>query len=54
MRLKQMKLGRVAGISDIAAQHITASGMVGFEIITEICIRVPDCAYTPDDWRYRS
>ena len=50
--IKHMKLGRAAGVSDVAVEHIAASGVVGVEVITEICNRVLDGVCIPDDWRY--
>ena len=50
--IKHMKLGRAAGVSGVAVEHIAASGMVGVEVITEICNRVLDGICIPDDWRY--
>jgi hypothetical protein len=40
--IKAMKLGKATGVSEVAAEHITASGMVGIEVITKIANRVLD------------
>ena len=34
--VKSMKLGEAAGVSEVAAEHIKASGMVGIEVLTGI------------------
>ena len=48
--IKQMKSGKAVGISDVAVEHISASGMVGVEVLTEICNRVLDGM--PKDWMF--
>jgi hypothetical protein len=49
--IKAMKLGKVTGVSEVAAEHIAASGMVGIEVITKIANRVLDGEGIPDEWR---
>jgi hypothetical protein len=49
--IKAMKLGKATGVSEIAAEHIAASGMVGIEVITKIANRVLNGEGTPDEWR---
>jgi hypothetical protein len=49
--IKAMKLGKATGVSEVAAEHIAASGMVGIEVITKIANRVLDGEGIPDEWR---
>ena len=49
--VKSMKLGKAAGVSEVAAEHIKASGMVGIEVITEIANRMLDGEGIPEDWK---
>jgi hypothetical protein len=49
--IKAMKLGKATGVSEVAAEHIAASGMVGIEVITKIANRVIDGEGIPDEWR---
>jgi hypothetical protein len=35
--IKTMKLGKAAGVSEVVAEHIEASGMVGIEVIIGNC-----------------
>jgi hypothetical protein len=49
--IKAMKLGKATGVSEVAAEHIAASGMVGIEVITKIANRVLDGEGIPDAWR---
>jgi hypothetical protein len=49
--IKAMKLGNATGVSEVAAEHIAASGMVGIEVITKIANRVLDGEGIPDEWR---
>jgi hypothetical protein len=49
--IKAMKLGKATGVSEVAAEHIEASGMVGIEVITKIANRVLDGEGIPDEWR---
>ena len=46
--VKSMKLGKVTGVSEVAAEHIIASGMVGVEVITRIANRMLDGEGIPD------
>jgi hypothetical protein len=46
-----MKLGKATGVSEVAAEHIAASGMVGIEVITKIAHRVLNGEGIPDEWR---
>ena len=50
--VKEMKLGKAAGVSEVAAEHIKASGMVGIEVITRIANRMLDDEGIPEDWRH--
>ena len=50
--IKEMKLGKAAGISEVAAEHIKASGMVGIEVIMGIANRMLDGEGIPEDWRH--
>ena len=50
--VKSMKLGKAAGVSEVAAEHILASGMIGIEVITAIANRMLDGEGIPDDWRH--
>jgi hypothetical protein len=47
--IKAMKLGKATGVSEVAAEHIAASGMVGIEVITKIANRVLDGEGIPDE-----
>ena len=49
--VKSMKLGKATAVSEVAAEHIIASGMVGIEVITRIANRMLDGEGIPDDWR---
>jgi hypothetical protein len=49
--IKAMKLGKATGVSEVAAEHIAASGMVGIEVITKIANRVLDGEGILDEWR---
>jgi hypothetical protein len=49
--IKTMKLGKATGVSEVAAEHIAASGMVGIEVITKIANRELDGEDIPDEWR---
>jgi hypothetical protein len=49
--IKAMKLGKATGVSEVAVEHIAASGMVGIEVITKIADRVLDGEGMPDEWR---
>jgi hypothetical protein len=49
--IKAMKLGKATGVSEVAAEHMAASGMVGIEVITKIANRVLDGEGIPDEWR---
>ena len=50
--IKEMKLGKAAGVSEVAAEHIKASGMVGIEVIMGIANRMLDGEGIPEDWRH--
>ena len=50
--VKEMKLGKAVGVSEVAAEHIKASGMVGIEVITRIANRLLDDEGIPEDWRH--
>ena len=49
--VKSMKLGKAAGVLDVAAEHIIASGAVGIEVITGMANPMLDGEGIPDDWR---
>ena len=49
--VKAMKSGKASGVSEVAAEHIKASGMVGIEVLTEIANRLIEGEGIPDDWR---
>jgi hypothetical protein len=49
--IKAMKLGKATGVSEVAAEHIAASGMVGIEVITKIANRELDGEGIPDEWK---
>ena len=51
--VKEMKLGKAAGVSEVAAEHIKASGMVGIEVITRIANCMLDDKGIPEDWKQR-
>ena len=48
--IKEMKLGKATGVSEISAEHIKASGVVGVRVITEIANRILNGQGVPDDW----
>ena len=50
--IKAMKAGKAAGVSEVVAEHIDASGEVGIDVITEMANRVLDGKGIPDDWRH--
>ncbi|KAA3670323.1 uncharacterized protein DEA37_0010186 [Paragonimus westermani] len=50
--IKAMKIGKAGGLSEVVAEHITASGNVGIDVITDIANRVLAGDDIPDDWRY--
>lgn len=50
--VKAMKLGKAAGESEVAVEHIRASGAVGIEVITEIANCMLDGKDIPEDWRH--
>ena len=50
--IKAMKLGKAAGMSEVVAEHVVASGAVGVAVLTEICNRVLAGENMPDEWRY--
>ena len=47
--VKSMKLGKATRVSEVAVEHIIASGMVGIEVITRIANRMLDGEGIPDD-----
>ena len=47
--VRAMKVGKAVGVSEVAAEHIMASGRVGIETITEIANRVLDGEHIPED-----
>ena len=49
--IEAMKLGKAAGSSGVAAEHIKASGAVGVEVMVEIANRLLDGGSIPVDWK---
>ena len=49
--IKAMKLGKATGVSEVAAEHVVASGKIGVEVLTEICNRLLAGGNMPDEWR---
>jgi hypothetical protein len=49
--IKAMKMGKAAGVSEIAAEHVVASGKVGVVVMTELCNRVLAGEGMPEEWR---
>ena len=48
--VKSTKLGKAAGVSQIAAEYEIASGMVGIEVITGMANSMFDGECIADDW----
>ena len=48
---KAVKIGKATGTSEVATEHIIASGMVRIEVIMETANRMLDGKGIPDDWR---
>ena len=51
MPIKVMKPGKTAGPSEVCAEMISASGVVGVSVIVELCQRVLDGKGMPDEWQ---
>jgi nucleotidyltransferase/DNA polymerase involved in DNA repair len=49
--VQSMKLGKAAGVSEVAAEHMKASGMAGIDKITEIANRMFGREGITEDWR---
>ena len=48
--MKDMKMGKAAGMTGITAEHFLASGAIGVQVVTELCNRVLDGGKMPTDW----
>ena len=49
--IKVMKPGKAAGSSEVWAEMISASGVVGVSVMVELCQRVLDEKGMPDEWQ---
>ena len=38
--INAMMLGKAAGVSEVAAEHVVTSGKIGVEVLTETCYRL--------------
>ena len=49
--IKVMKLGKVAGPSEVCAEMISAMGEVGVGVMMELCLHLLDGKGMPDEWQ---
>lgn len=48
--IKEMKMGKAAGPSEVCVEMIEASGEIGIDVMVELCQRVLDGKGMPDEW----
>ena len=48
--IKEMKIGKAAGPSEVCVEMIEASGEIGIDVMVELCQRVLDGKGMPDEW----
>jgi len=49
--LKQMKLGKACGISDVCTEFMVHSGQVGVGVMKDICNKIPGGGSMPEEWK---
>ena len=51
--IREMKVGKAAGPSEVSAEMIVASGEIGIGVMVELFQGVLDGRRVPDDWACR-